>query len=127
MFGLFFLLPILAYFHFFRRTKNGPQLVTTSNWLINEHENSWTSVLKNIPFLLRMLGYCFLILALARPQKTLEDDTITEQSIEGIDIALSMDISTSMLALDFSPNRLEAAKKVGENFIKKSSEPCKAF
>jgi Ca-activated chloride channel family protein len=58
-------------------------------------------------------------LAIARPQKKLDDDTITEQSIEGIDIVISLDISQSMLAMDFRPNRLEASKEVAKEFIKK--------
>lgn len=56
----------------------------------------------------------FLILALARPQSLLEREKITTH---GIDIVIAMDVSSSMLAKDFRPNRLEAAKEVGMKFI----------
>ena len=55
------------------------------------------------------------IIALARPQSKLSRQ---EMKVEGIDIVLTMDVSGSMLAEDFKPNRLEAAKKVAEDFIK---------
>ena len=58
------------------------------------------------------------ILALARPQQTLTEEKITA---EGIDIILSLDLSSSMLAKDFDPNRLEASKRVALDFIKKRS------
>jgi Ca-activated chloride channel family protein len=63
---------------------------------------------------LKLTGLIFLILALARPQKS---NTIKEYSTEGIDIMLVIDISSSMRAVDFKPNRLEAAKVVARNFI----------
>jgi Ca-activated chloride channel homolog len=68
-----------------------------------------------IPYGFKMLCICFILIALARPQKI--NETI-EQSSEGIDIMLLMDISESMLLEDFKPNRLEAAKEVARNFIK---------
>jgi Ca-activated chloride channel homolog len=61
-----------------------------------------------------VLAVVFLILALARPQTTNKLQTSTT---EGIDIMISLDMSTSMLAMDFNPNRLEAAKEVAINFI----------
>jgi Ca-activated chloride channel family protein len=64
--------------------------------------------------LLRILGFIALVLALARPQKSLSEREVTT---EGIDIMLSLDISGSMLARDFSPDRLEAAKRVAKEFI----------
>jgi len=68
-----------------------------------------------IPYGFKMLCICFILIALARPQKI--NETI-EQSSEGIDIMLLMDISESMQLEDFKPNRLEAAKEVARNFIK---------
>jgi Ca-activated chloride channel family protein len=63
---------------------------------------------------LRILAIGSLIIALARPQSTSKND---EQNIQGIDIVMAMDVSGSMLAEDFSPNRLEAAKQVASDFI----------
>ena len=63
-----------------------------------------------------MIACAALIIALARPQVTLSRQTIAS---EGMDIVLAIDVSGSMLAKDFVPNRLEAAKKVAADFISK--------
>jgi len=65
-------------------------------------------------FGLKLTSLALLFLALARPQK---GDTIREFSTEGIDIMMVLDISSSMRAVDFQPNRLEAAKTVAREFI----------
>ncbi len=75
---------------------------------------SWRNSFRHIPFGARVLAIIALILALARPQLR-NDEELTNG--EGIDIVLCLDISGSMLAQDFSPNRMEAAKKVASDFI----------
>lgn len=70
--------------------------------------------LRHIPFILRILALAMLIFALARPQSS---NKLQKSTTEGIDIMISLDISTSMLAMDFKPNRMEAAKEVAINFI----------
>lgn len=70
--------------------------------------------LRHLPFCFRLLVITFLIIALARPQTT---DNWNQTTTEGIDIVLAVDISTSMLAEDLKPNRLEAAKEVAALFI----------
>jgi Ca-activated chloride channel family protein len=70
--------------------------------------------LRHLPFLLRMAALVFLIIALARPQTT---DNWNKTTTEGIDIVMTLDISTSMLAEDLKPNRIEAAKEVAASFI----------
>lgn len=72
------------------------------------------NLIRLLPELLLMLTLMLMITALARPQKTNEK---VEQWTEGIDIMIALDISQSMLIEDFSPNRLEAAKKVALDFI----------
>lgn len=72
------------------------------------------TLVRIIPELLLMLVLAFICLALARPQKTNEK---VEQSTEGIDIMLALDISQSMQIEDFPPNRLESAKGVARNFV----------
>ncbi|MCK5371192.1 MAG: VWA domain-containing protein, partial [Cyclobacteriaceae bacterium] len=72
------------------------------------------SILRFIPDILFAMMMALLIVALARPQTSNEK---VEQWTEGIDIMLVIDISRSMTIMDFKPNRLEAAKKVGKNFI----------
>jgi len=71
-------------------------------------------VLRHIPFLLRMTALAFIVIVLARPQST---DRQEKSTTEGIDIILAIDISGSMLARDFTPDRLEAAKDVAIEFI----------
>lgn len=69
---------------------------------------------KGLPFV-RMASLALIIVALARPQSTFSNEKITT---EGIDIVASLDVSSSMLATDFSPNRIQAAKDVMLEFIR---------
>jgi len=70
--------------------------------------------LRHAPFVLRMAAFALIVVAMARPQTTNSWNT---QTTEGIDIVMSLDISTSMLAMDLKPNRIEAAKDVAASFI----------
>ncbi len=70
--------------------------------------------LQQFPFILRMLALACIIIALARPQTKFDE---TQREGEGIDIVLAIDVSGSMTAQDFKPNRMEAAKKVAEEFV----------
>ncbi len=81
-----------------------------------KNEIRWhpTVLLRYVPPFFFILATLFIILALARPQKTNE---MVDQWTEGIDIMLVVDISESMQIEDFKPNRLEAAKQVALNFI----------
>ncbi|MFH0736550.1 MAG: VWA domain-containing protein [bacterium] len=114
---LYFLLlvPIYLYLKIFRLRKflptiHFPTLSVFSNIRPTLKEKFWFT-----PDLLRGLAIALFIVALARPQSfTSGEDIYTE----GIDIAMVLDISSSMLAEDFKPNRLEAAKIVTDDFIK---------
>lgn len=75
---------------------------------------SWRASLRAILPVLRMLSVALLIIALARPQQILQEE---EVKAEGIDIALVMDLSSSMLAQDFKPDRLEASKEKATEFV----------
>lgn len=75
---------------------------------------SYKNYLIHVPFILRMLALALLIMVLARPQTT---NSWQNSEMEGIDIMLAIDVSTSMLAEDLKPNRLEAAKQVAAEFI----------
>ena len=78
--------------------------------------NSIYNRLKPMLFILRLLSISALIIGLARPQNSSEN-TKTETT-KGIDIVMAIDVSSSMLAKDLSPNRLVALKEVASNFIK---------
>jgi len=75
---------------------------------------SYKNFLIHIPFVLKILAIIFLIIALARPQSTTKFETT---HTEGIDIIIALDISGSMLARDFKPDRLEASKEIAIEFI----------
>ncbi|NLZ73864.1 MAG: VWA domain-containing protein [Bacteroidales bacterium] len=75
---------------------------------------SYKNYIIHLPFILRILALTFIIIVIARPQRT---DSWKNSEIEGIDIMLTVDASTSMLAEDLKPNRLEAAKDVAAEFI----------
>lgn len=75
---------------------------------------SYKNYLLHVPSVLRIITLIFIILVLARPQTT---DRWQNSEIEGIDVMMAIDVSTSMLAEDLKPNRLEAAKDVAAEFI----------
>ncbi|MBU3677620.1 MAG: VWA domain-containing protein, partial [Chitinophagaceae bacterium] len=108
----FILLLGLPFFIYYQRPKKQTAL-NLSFVQTQANQASWKQ--KALPFLvyLRYLAYLFFIVAMARPQKINTWQTIHS---EGVDIILSLDISGSMLAEDFQPNRLEAAKKMAIEF-----------
>ena len=75
---------------------------------------SWLEVLRHLPFVLRTAALCLIIVALARPRSSTQMEKV---DTEGIDIVFAMDVSTSMLARDFTPDRLSAAKDIAIEFI----------
>ncbi len=111
--GLLALIPILLVWYFARTVRRQPaMLVTTTRGLYNV--GNWKTRIRHLPFLLRMLSIAMLIVALARPQ-LISKESLSEG--QGIDIVLCIDVSGSMLAEDFTPNRLDAAKEVAANFV----------
>ena len=72
------------------------------------------NIIRHCPFLLRTLALVMIILAIARPRSSEQMDRV---DTEGIDIMLAMDVSTSMLARDFTPDRISAAKDIAIEFI----------
>ena len=72
------------------------------------------ALLRHLPFLLRTVALVMIVIALARPRSTTEVEKV---DTEGIDIVLAMDVSTSMLARDFNPDRINAAKDIAIEFI----------
>ncbi|MDA3821815.1 MAG: VWA domain-containing protein [Bacteroidales bacterium] len=85
----------------------------------SEKSAGWKVYLRHLLFTFRILALSFLIIALARPQSTNRWEKVRT---EGIDIVMAMDISGSMRAMDFKPNRLEAAKEMGAEFVNSRSD-----
>ncbi|MGN1212405.1 MAG: VWA domain-containing protein [Candidatus Cryptobacteroides sp.] len=75
---------------------------------------SWMAFLRHLPFVLRILALAMIIVAIARPRSSTQMERV---DTEGIDIVLAMDVSTSMLARDFTPDRISAAKDIAIEFI----------
>lgn len=113
---LFFLviIPILTFIYFYRIRKKQTSIKISDSKIFEESGSSLRVKLFHLPFALKMLSLLLLIIALARPQSF---SSGTNVNTEGIDIAIVLDISGSMLAEDFKPNRLEAAKKITDKFI----------
>src|ERR1700760_4085718 len=97
-----------------RKTSDAQGTVMVSSVGSFAGARSWKSFIRPLPFILRMIALCCLIVALARPQTRNDEQLVTG---EGIDIVLCLDISGSMLAQDFTPNRMEAAENVASQFI----------
>lgn len=111
---LLLLIPLIGWYIYKLHKSQASLQVSSSEAFEAPNASSWKVYLRHLPFVLRMLAIALLIVILARPQST---DSWQNTSTEGIDIMLAMDISSSMLAEDLKPNRLEAAKDVAASFI----------
>lgn len=111
---LLFIIPLIAFLFFKRGGAMFPKAAFSSLRYFSAVPRAWKERFYYIPFILRLSALSLFIIALARPQNILSGENI---HAEGIDIVMVLDISGSMLAEDFSPNRLEAAKRVIDEFI----------
>jgi Ca-activated chloride channel homolog len=111
---LLVLIPALVVWYFYRQRRNNADLQISSTDGFDFSIKSLRLYLYHGLYVLRLLAVLLLILALARPQTNLSRQDI---SVEGIDIVMALDISGSMLAKDFDPDRLEASKEVASEFI----------
>ena len=110
---LLLLIPYL-FWYFMYRKKSEPTMQMSDTYAYRYAPKSWRMRLLNLPLLLRLATFVLLVIVLARPQT---HNSWDERTTEGIDIMLAMDVSTSMLAEDLKPNRMEAAKSVAAEFI----------
>ncbi|MDR0971524.1 MAG: VWA domain-containing protein [Bacteroidales bacterium] len=113
---LLIIIPLLIVFQHFYDKKQYP-LIDYSQ--VNPFDNkyrSWKVRFRLLPNYIRYIVLALLIITIARPQSHLSKD---EMNIEGVDIIVALDVSSSMLAEDFRPNRLEAAKIVAKEFVSK--------
>lgn len=112
-FWLLLLIPVMIYWYVKSNNKlqAGLKVASVKSFA---NSSSFKIALRHAPFVLRMLSLVCIIVALARPQVKNEEQ---EADGEGVDIVLCLDVSGSMLAQDFTPSRMEAAKKVAEDFV----------
>jgi Ca-activated chloride channel family protein len=110
---LLLLLPVIVWY--ILKDKNAHASIQVSTVKsFNAAPKTYKYYLRHALIVFRVLAIAFIVIAMARPQSSNKfQDTITE----GIDIVMSLDISSSMLARDFEPDRLEAAKEVATQFI----------
>lgn len=113
LFLLLLLIPYLVWY-ILKRRKNEASIHFSDTSVYAHTPKSYKNYLLHVPFFLRMVALVLLIIVLARPQTT---NSWQNSEVEGIDIMLAIDVSTSMLAEDLKPNRLEAAKDVAAEFI----------
>lgn len=111
---LLLLIPLIGWY-FWKMRKNQASVEMSSSQAFDAPKAVTAKVyLRHVPFVLRMIAIALVIVILARPQST---NSWQNSSTEGIDIMMAIDISSSMLAQDLRPNRLEAAKNVAAAFI----------
>ena len=114
-FWLFALIPLVIAWHIWTRKNQSATLKMSS---LQGFKNSKSLLIKLKPalFVMRILALSALIIAMARPRTV--DISSQTKTTKGIDIVLSIDVSSSMLAKDLKPNRMEALKEVAVEFIK---------
>ena len=113
LFLLLLIIPYIIWYVMYRK-KSEPTMRMSDTFVFRYAPKSLKVRLMPLQMLLRLTAFTFLVLALARPQTS---NSWKNRQTEGIDIMLAIDVSTSMLAEDLKPNRLEAAKMVAAEFI----------
>ncbi len=108
------IIPLAIVWYVLRQKKQESSLRFSDTYGFSKLPKSWKIYVRHILFALQIAALALLIVALARPQSSSTNQT---SNIEGIDIVLAQDVSGSMLARDLKPDRLEASKKVAEDFV----------
>ncbi len=110
---LLVLIPMTAWY-IFRQKRNTASIQVSSTAPVFKAPRTIRHYLRHLVFVTRIIALAFFVAVLARPQSSRSWENVTT---EGIDIVIALDISSSMLARDFTPDRLEAAKNVAMEFI----------
>jgi Ca-activated chloride channel family protein len=106
--------PLMVVWYVMRHKRIKAPIHIASTEMFGTQTRSWRQTCYHLRFALRCFAVTMLVICLARPQSRL---SLEEMEVEGIDIVLAIDVSGSMKAEDFKPNRLEAAKEVALHFI----------
>ena len=107
------LIPLIAWY-IYSQDKNEPEMNVSSTRAFDGMGTSWKVWLKHLSFALKMGAIACLVIILCRPQTK---DSWSTSDVEGTDIVIALDVSTSMLAKDFKPNRFDCAKRVATQFV----------
>jgi Ca-activated chloride channel family protein len=111
---LFLVLPLILLWYIFRNQLMSAEIRTSSLGGLEKIKPSFKQYMRHSLIVLRLAVIALFILILMRPQSR---SSYKDVKTQGIDIIMSLDISSSMLARDFKPDRLEAAKEVAQDFI----------
>lgn len=114
MLWLLLLLPLMVVYYVYRTRQGGATMQMSTIAGVRDAGRTLKYYMRHVPFALRLIAVGLMIVALARPQNSEYGSTTTT---EGIDIVLAMDVSTSMWARDFQPDRITAAKEIASKFI----------
>ena len=109
-------IPVLLVLHYIYIEKAGrrPHMRVSTAVPWKKHGRSFMTFFRHVPFLLRTFALVMVVLAIARPRSSEE---FSKVDTEGIDIVMAMDVSTSMLARDLTPDRINASKDIAIEFI----------
>ena len=113
MFSLLAMLPFVA-FYYLRSEKRKTATLRVPSVKKAQRKSNWRTSLRNFPLFLRLLALALVITAMAKPARY---SSIELTEGQGIDIVLCLDVSGSMLARDFTPDRLQASVNVARNFV----------
>ena len=111
---LLVVVPLVVAYYVWRATQGGASIIISTTDSLRKAPRTLRYYLRHLPIALRAMTLTLIIIASARPQ-SVEHETKSET--DGIDIVLAVDISTSMLARDFQPDRLSVAKEVAAQFV----------
>lgn len=111
---LLLLLPLMVFIHWRIRTRRRTDIRVSDIKILSGYRKSFRQKIGWLPLVCRLLAVVLIVVALARPRSSSKGTNVTS---EGISIVLAMDVSSSMLAEDLRPNRIEASKRVAADFI----------
>lgn len=114
LFLLLLFIPVYIAWYIWRRKTSHPTMQISTLQTLDGARPTLRIWLRHLPLVLRLTAFALAVVVVARPRST---SSFSDSNTEGIDIVISLDVSGSMEALDFRPNRLEAAKKVAVKFI----------
>ncbi len=110
---LIIIVPMIAYY-IFRQRRGGVAIKLSSTQSLQRARHTYLYWLRHLPFALLCSAVALIIVAAARPQSS---SSISKSTTEGIDVVVALDISSSMLARDFQPDRFTAAKEISSRFM----------
>ena len=114
---LLLLIPLLILWYILKNVRKARSIKHSSVTHFDHQSFNYWLWFKHFNFVLFLISFAFFVVAFSRPQDPKDVEEFKKKNIEGIDVVLTLDVSSSMFAEDFKPNRLESAKKTAMKFI----------